>query len=1147
MKFIDIFRKFIGLVKKKENERNIYSIRTVEISFYDIPYSAYLVIKKYGIIALCVKSVNFAVALALKYVTKLKSLYREAAYSFRQEGFRRVILRIVNYLFYGKGVLNKKEIINRRRYSMGTVRQNAVKKNIPIFFPFKTVYYVSNILEGGARKYITDLIDIFETSRLNFVQIKNWDDLNVYKNSFKKDDILLFQYLFNSDLAFEDIIDAKKKYGIKLVIPIHDFYFLQKAESDFYHCHNGIYSSYNNTSPLSPPVFNLLKTADVIIYPSNYVKNIFDSIFIFKNAKLSRHIDYKVCDFLDIPKVEKTINIGIINNITVYKGADYYSKLFSIKEYGGYHIKYHVFGMNESGPSDVVFHGSYIEDEIFSLLKKNDIHGLVFLNKWGETYSYSLTKGINSGLPILYSNIGVYIERLQNNQKYFPIHNIKNIEVDLQKMSAMILEKQGSSSKNTIIQFEKDIPDLYRNLFSKRKDNGYLKKEKAKISVVVPSYNYEKFLTERLNSIIRQTHKPFEIIFLDDNSQDNSVELAKKILATSNIPYKIILNKENKGCFSQWARGVHEAKGDLIWIAEADDSCELNFLETLALKFVDPEVGLAYTQSIKIDEYGTKGDTYLPYLEDIPAPDNRWRDDYVNTGINEIRNYLVIKNTIVNASAVVMRRDLLLELGDKLGGGYEQAGDWFTYINILQNSKIAFSASPLNYHRFHQNNIVSRSGKNSEEKAKQLVSETLDIQNFILSKFSISDWRSNLALEHIKLVCRNNLGKEIDFFPEYSERIKIFKTADNSLQKKILFFSTNDGWGGSEISCAKIAQVFSNKDFSVALCMKKHNPRPEIIKKIISENRITLFERTKMADYCKSEKVRTFVKNFAPDLIFISQGHVFEGGEMMKWCQLNGYDYVNFIPLITKQHLQIISPDEKSIIENEKYLQLSKMIFSDNYPAKKVMEKIFERSFDNFSVIRNAPDVPYDQTPSWKSGSDGFYKLIYIGRLYCLHKGLDMLLEVLAMKKWKDRPLQIMAYGEGIDRKKMEEYIKEHEIENFFFCGYTEDLATEIVKCQGAIFPSRMEGTPIALIDALLCYRMAIVTPVGGMPEVIIDGQNGFIADSVDVEGIDKCLERAWQKRDEWKELGKNAGISVRKIIPKHPYLECIDIINKIV
>ena len=446
------------------------------------------------------RELNFRIKFAIfhplaflkKYLKKFGALYYEAQNSLKGEGFSRFLKRTINYIFYGKGVLDKKEIIERQKKSENNMGDEIVKKDDYFVKPIKTVYYISNIPSGGANKYITDLIDAFETPHLNFVQIKNKNDLKIYKNSFKKDDVLLFQYLFFSDLTFDDIVNIKNKSGIQLVIPIHDFYFLQKNQADFYQCHMGVYSNFDNKEPLSPPVLTLLKLSDLIIYPSNFVKNIFDSIFVFKNAKLSKHIDYKICDFLKIPKIEKTINIGIINNITVYKGADYYPKLFSIKKYEGLNVKFHIFGMDKPAPAtNVIYHGPYQEDEIFSLLKKNNIHGLVFLNKWGETYSYSLTKGINSGLPILYSNLGAYIERLENNQKYSPIHDSKNIKVDMQKMLALIIQKNGATSTGDVSKLEKDIPDLYRNLFS---------------------IDYDTILNKQFNKNRSQYEKLFEIV-----------------------------------------------------------------------------------------------------------------------------------------------------------------------------------------------------------------------------------------------------------------------------------------------------------------------------------------------------------------------------------------------------------------------------------------------------------------------------------------------------------------------------------------------------------------------------------------------------------------------------------------------------------
>ena len=83
------------------------------------------------------------------------------------------------------------------------------------------------------------------------------------------------------------------------------------------------------------------------------------------------------------------------------------------------------------------------------------------------------------------------------------------------------------------------------------------------VSVIIPNYNYEKYLSQRLTSIIQQSFKDFEIIFLDDWSKDDSIRIAKEILAKTDIPYKMIINEKNSGSpFIQWNRGVKEAVGE---------------------------------------------------------------------------------------------------------------------------------------------------------------------------------------------------------------------------------------------------------------------------------------------------------------------------------------------------------------------------------------------------------------------------------------------------------------------------------------------------------------------------------------------------------------------------------------------------------
>ncbi|MGH9380124.1 MAG: glycoside hydrolase family 99-like domain-containing protein [Thermoanaerobaculia bacterium] len=231
----------------------------------------------------------------------------------------------------------------------------------------------------------------------------------------------------------------------------------------------------------------------------------------------------------------------------------------------------------------------------------------------------------------------------------------------------------------------------------------------SRVSVIVPNYNYAPYLRERLASIERQTFPVFELIVLDDASTDASVETIEDFLAGSKIPSTLVVNEENSGSpFRQWRRGVEMARGDLIWIAEADDLAAPGFLAELVREFDRSEVVMSYCQSRQIDGAGgVLAETYLDYVADIDP--ERWKSAYVAEGCAEIATALFVKNTIPNVSAVLFRREALRRaLTDHLEEitTFRNAGDWVTYLRILESGSIAFSPRSLSSHRRHRSSVT---------------------------------------------------------------------------------------------------------------------------------------------------------------------------------------------------------------------------------------------------------------------------------------------------------------------------------------------------------------------------------------------------------------------------------------------------------
>lgn len=228
-----------------------------------------------------------------------------------------------------------------------------------------------------------------------------------------------------------------------------------------------------------------------------------------------------------------------------------------------------------------------------------------------------------------------------------------------------------------------------------------------RVSVVVPNYNYARYLVERLESIASQTLPVYEIIVLDDASTDDSADVLADVAGS--IEMRLIANETNSGSvFRQWLKGVGAASGDFVWIAEADDLADPQFLETVMRGFTDESFVMSYCQSQQIDGAGNVlANDYLDYVADISS--ERWRKPFAAGAQEELRNGLAVKNTIPNVSAVVFRREALLKA---LSNGVEEiasfriAGDWLTYLMVLQEGRLAFNPEALNRHRRHQGSVT---------------------------------------------------------------------------------------------------------------------------------------------------------------------------------------------------------------------------------------------------------------------------------------------------------------------------------------------------------------------------------------------------------------------------------------------------------
>ena len=147
-----------------------------------------------------------------------------------------------------------------------------------------------------------------------------------------------------------------------------------------------------------------------------------------------------------------------------------------------------------------------------------------------------------------------------------------------------------------------------------------------------------------------------------------------------------------------------------------------------------------------------------------------------------------------------------------------------------------------------------------------------------------------------------------------------------------------------------------------------------------------------------------------------------------------------------------------------------------------------------------------------------------VGRLQVADKGQHLLLAALSEEPWRSRPFRLSFYGEGPDRKYLEELVEFYCLgDKVCLAGHTSDVAGIWKRSHLAVQPSFVEGAPQSLLEAMLCRRPCVATAVSGIPEWVEEGKTGFLAEAPTVHHLRLALERAWENRHRWAEMGEAA------------------------
>jgi glycosyltransferase involved in cell wall biosynthesis len=365
--------------------------------------------------------------------------------------------------------------------------------------------------------------------------------------------------------------------------------------------------------------------------------------------------------------------------------------------------------------------------------------------------------------------------------------------------------------------------------------------------------------------------------------------------------------------------------------------------------------------------------------------------------------------------------------------------------------------------------------------------------------------------------------------------------------KRILFVSSvNDTpWGAAEELWSCAALELAAEGFAVSASYAAHSPPdPRILN--LTECGVEVWFRPMQYPLGKRAwraltapqkspttlEVERLVSAKSPEFVVISDGAPFPPLDLLEMCTAKGLPFA----IIVHCNQYFWWPADALAERYRAALTAALRCYFVSDANRRIAEKQIGCELPNAELVRNPFNVDFNASPPWPPlGRDGELRFACVGRLDPPGKGQDILLEVLAQPVWATRNWRLHLYGDGENRSGLERWAQRLGLgDRVVFEGHVADVEKIWSLSHVLVMPSRIEGLPLAVIEAMLCGRPVVATDVAG-GEVVDDGVTGFLAEAPTVGCVGNALERFWARRAEAREIGATAAERIRSLVPPDP------------
>lgn len=215
-----------------------------------------------------------------------------------------------------------------------------------------------------------------------------------------------------------------------------------------------------------------------------------------------------------------------------------------------------------------------------------------------------------------------------------------------------------------------------------------------KLSIILPCYNHEDYISNCLTCIIEQKFNDYEVLILDDASSDSTeLTISKWLQIQRDERFNYIRNQVNIGATKNFNKGLSIAKGNYIVFLSGDDYWSSEFLKTLMDVLEEHNYDYVFCKTAVIDHLGK-------YLRSIPD-DELSLDNY-----NSILNAMLFGNIIAGHS-VIFKKEFIDRFG-YFNENLKYLSDWEFLLRLVKNCKGIYIPQELAYYRIHGSNMIFR-------------------------------------------------------------------------------------------------------------------------------------------------------------------------------------------------------------------------------------------------------------------------------------------------------------------------------------------------------------------------------------------------------------------------------------------------------